>query len=336
MIDRGVTLRAALRSFFTATAAAALVAAPTEAAPPCYPIPADGASVLVAGHSFFVPIAESFDLLARVNGFSAHSIDSYFRGGGSGAPLALLENDTDRAAIEAKLADQPDIFGLTLWITTEIEDYEAWIDIALSYNPEVRIFIGVPWLPFTHSLSAEQVTEAVEVFDESFVPIIVELRRRYPGTRIDYVNYGKMVDIMFSRYHAGELPDISCVTPVGCGGGAPLFTDNNLGHAGPMMEQLCALTWFGVLYGADIVSLNRSSYRSDVDGMLSEWAAYNTRFPRPAQDWNNDAECSFFDVACYLNDVESGLPAADLTFDGDHDADDVEMFVAASDGSARR
>ena len=300
----------------------------------CQAVPLDGAKTLFAGHSFFVPIAVKFDELAVRNGFASHEFDSFFAGGPSGSPASLWDDaDGSRTAITAKLASgDVDVFGLTVFAEGDstLEDYERWIDLALSFNPDTRIFIGQPWVAGGPRMDAAMFDDLLDDYAATIVPVVTALREAYPSTRIDFLNYGKASSLMYLRYEDGALPDVTCVS--GCATtGTPLFADGGIGHAGAMMTEVCALTWLEALYGADVASLEYTTYETDVPAIVRETADYNAQFPRAPQDWDGDGQCTTFDLLTFLNDFEAGLPAADLNGDGVLDLFDVLLLIATLD-----
>merc|ERR1712003_2600 len=83
---------------------------------------------------------------------------------------------------------------------------------------------------------------------------IQELRMKYPSQKIFFVDYGYTAVVMKAMFDSNTLPDIETLTP-----GTrqtSLFTDS-LGHAGPMLEDMCALIWMNILYGVDYAAVQQ-------------------------------------------------------------------------------
>ncbi|MEM7475875.1 MAG: PEP-CTERM sorting domain-containing protein [Planctomycetota bacterium] len=237
----------------------------------------DGASTLFAGHSFFVPVAGRFDALAKANGFDQHEMNFVFRGGSSGSPSSLW-NDADgsRTEVENFLASgDVDLFGLTVGADQTYDDYAQWVDLALSYNPEISIFIGSPWVPNGTSYSTRAFDTLNEISGQTlFEDVVVPLREHYGDTEILFLNYGKTASIMRSMFDDSALPDVDRLV----GEEPALFADSNPGHGGAMMLELSALTWLGSLYGADISDLNYSPYLSDVNSIVNGSLDFNSQY----------------------------------------------------------
>ena len=177
----------------------------------------DGANVLFAGHSFFIPIARNFETLAQDNNFANHSFDSVFYGGRSGSPAELWDDtDGSRTAVESRLAaGNVQLFGLTAYDETNssLNDYVQWFDLALSYNPDTQFFVGVPWVTYGVLLDTETYHQQVEAAAAGLFEVIVQLRDLYPNNRIFYIGYGKTAPIMKGMFETGQLPDITARAP---------------------------------------------------------------------------------------------------------------------------
>jgi hypothetical protein len=251
----------------------------------------DGATCLFAGHSFFVPIAVKFNDLATDNGYSNHEFNSVFSSGASGAPLALWEDQTDKAVIIDVLDDgDVELFALTAAIGpdgnsvgSDFDDYARWFDLALSYNPDTDFLIGMPWViggPTALFPSAADFAAANETAAVAQRATVEALRAAYPDASIHYIEYGPIASIMYDLFEKDELPDILGLTPdpPAVPASDALFADGVIGHGGPMMTELAALTWMEILYGASVESLTFTDYQSDVDAIVNEVSVHNESY----------------------------------------------------------
>lgn len=248
----------------------------------------EGAKCLFAGHSFFVPTANQFNALATANGFSAHEAEYVFASGASGSPKRLWDDEEKKAAIVDKLGDgDVELFGLTtaFAVGSDFEDYVRWIDLALSYNPDTVFYVGTPWViagpsfPNAAEFAAANASAGQRVFET-----VELLREAYPSETIIYIDYGRTASIMYELFEKGELPDIKALVPDPGGGVSPseaLFADPYMGHGGPMMVELSALTWLEILYGASVESLQFTDYETDVINIVTGVTEHNRQYAIP-------------------------------------------------------
>lgn len=320
---RGATALLALPAIVAASATVSDAAATAPAFE-------DGARSVFIGHSFFVPVAAAFDQLAAQNDFPLHDADMVFRGGPAGSPGALWEDPAARAEVEGHLAGgDVEVLGLTYFseANSGFDDYARWIDLALAYNPDTRFFVGAPWAPGGPSMETAAYDAANETLATTAFEVVDQLRDAYGDDRIAFIGYGKTASVMKARFDAGTLPDI--VELVGVGP-EYLFADGLIGHGGPMMLELCALSWATTLYGAPLETLAFTEYESDVAGIVAEVLAYNEAFrsgPVPG-DVDGDGIVGLVDLLAVLADWG---PCADCPSDLDGDGlvtfDDMLIVV---------
>ena len=250
-----------------------------------------GVQCLFAGHSFFCPVAVAFNQIARQSDFPEHDMKLVFRGGMGGTASALWSSTKSREAVEAVLATgEVELFGLTPDLRDNVETFERWFDLALTYNPKTRFFIGVPWSIRGHAMNTRQFDQLIESYAAKGAEIVTELRLRYPDNRIDYLAYGKVAPAMKTRFEAGTLSDITQLVGTDQ---AALFSDNRLGHAGPLLLKLCALTWLDLLYNAKLDSLDYGTHGSDVSEIVTEVLAFNAPYrttPEPVAELDQNPE----------------------------------------------
>lgn len=250
-----------------------------------------GANALFAGHSFFIPASGNFNQLATDNGYADHEYNAVFSPGPGGSPGSLWDNTTNKQAVESVLdGGDVELFGLTtaFQVGSTVEDYSQWIDLALGYNPNTEFVIGVPWVIGGPSVfgNAEDFAAANTMLAAEEWAKVQALRAAHPEATIHYIDYSLVGTIMWEMYEAGELPDITGLTP---GNGVTpdeaLFEDPLIGHGGPMMVDVAALVWMELLYGADVESLTYTDYETDVTAIVNEVVAYNQQFqvvPEPS------------------------------------------------------
>jgi len=219
-----------------------------------------GAKALFIGHSFFIPIARQCDTFVKqLNKFPNHDFQYYQQGGQKGSPIYLWNNHHDQ--IEKLLqAGDLDLFGMTVvfpeqgakdlpasFLNDLLIAYQKWIDLAQSYNPNISIFIGLPWPDFPSEYNATSYMVKVQEGGEKlYNGVIRKLRDAYPTTNIYFLDYGAVAGKMRNLLHIGELSNISTMI----GDESCLYVDKK-GHGGDMLKKLAGLSWLYWLYTAD-------------------------------------------------------------------------------------
>lgn len=224
----------------------------------------DGAKCLFAGHSFFIPVAKSFDLLAQKNEFPNHDSELVFMPGSQGSPGGIWRNESFRNKIDAKLSKgDVELFGMTVASgpgESGLDDYKRWMDFALKYNPDTRFFIGQYWIPAGPKLKEPMYGALCQKAGQRNFEKVAKLREAYPDNEIHFINYGLISSEMKSAFHADQLPDIDQLVGLGpkC-----LYRDGKIGHGGRLMHELCALSWLNRLYGAEIDQIKHSGFSEE-------------------------------------------------------------------------
>jgi len=272
-----------------------------------------GANGLYIGHSFFVPIARKFDTFAKKipQLFPQHGFTEEFSGGESGTPGNLWNDVAHRTAINASLSTGTiDVFGMTGYTPdgteeTEIHseylnfletgiypsavpyipEYTQWIDLALSYNPDTAIYVGIPWVSYNDLYTAENFTNYNEFTCGFFYnEFVLTLRDLYPNTQILYSCYGPVASMMRQMFEDDNLPDITDL--VGSGRTA-LFTDDGRGHAGEMMKEMMSIIWLKILYDPasnlfqryiqEVTTWNKGNVRDILSDVFASNIDYNVK-----------------------------------------------------------
>ena len=210
-----------------------------------------GFTAVFMGHSFFEPPALRLEKLASTAGISNHTQTFFFGGGASGAPEEMWNNGSRREEIRRVLeTGNVDLVGMTFHPQyPTLTGYRAWIDEALSHNPNTTFFIGMPWLLEPQSMTADQyAVEWQAAYTDTAVALVNELRTEYPFTAIFAVPYGKSAAVLYQLFESGELPEVESL--VGDNFTA-LFTDGT-GHVGEMIQELSGLVWLRSIYCVDL------------------------------------------------------------------------------------
>ena len=217
---------------------------------------ASGKNCLFAGHSFFIPVARSFNGLAKAAGVEGHSQMEVFRGGKNGAPGSLWSHEPSRLKIQESLdAGKIDLFGMTLYSTNStIQDYKRWIDYALKKNPEVEIYIGIPWGRTAEKGGVKRSLEAYKKGTIAFQKrihkdLILKLRSMYPKNKVTCSYYGMASSELWSMHKAEKLPGISRMAKTNS-----VYRDA-MGHAGDVLLTVSGLVWLNTIYGVDITKV---------------------------------------------------------------------------------
>ena len=231
----------------------------------------EGANCLFIGHSFFIPVAKSFDQHAKLNRFSKHKQLTVFSGGQTGAPGSLWKSKKHSEKIKTILkTGKIQLFGMTVGaINSSVDDYKRWIDFALEHNPKTKFMIGLCWARGGPGSKAKEFTETNLKASQTLFERVAQLRKAFPRNSIITINYGTAACELKVQFEAGKLKgDITKMVDKKSG----LFTDT-FGHAGPMIKDLSALIWLKKLYGANFDKFKLSrEYKTDLK-MIAEQIA---------------------------------------------------------------
>lgn len=239
----------------------------------------NGANSLFAGHSFFVPVARSFDKIGSRMGLEDHRVQLVFAGGRQGTPASLWSNKKRFNEIDTILqSGSIDLFGLAAagGRGSETEDLAKWVSHALSYNRDTEFLIAQAWTAGGPRTNTQKFDRSIEDQAALLYNSVEKLRRQFPNVTFHYINYGKTASVMKRAYEAGLLDDIQ--TNVSRSEPS-LFRDRGMGHAGQMMLDVSALYWVHRLYGVEMGDLPSLGYdQDDVTAILFEVASVNPSF----------------------------------------------------------
>ena len=238
-----------------------------------------GANSLFAGHSFFIPVASSFNKIGRQMGFEDHRVQVVFAGGRKGTPGSLWSSKSKRQQIETALqTGKIDLFGLVAGGGggSDTEDFAKWVGLALQYNPDTEFLIARSWITGGPRTKTSKFDQEIAVKSSELYTVVTGLRSQFPGVQFHFINYGKAAPVMKREFEAERLDDIQEMSGKN---NAALFRDRRQGHGGQMMLDVSALYWVHRLYGVELADLPSLGYaEEDVSGILIEVENVNPRF----------------------------------------------------------
>lgn len=246
-------------------------------------VPDPGFKSLFIGHSFFRPFADGMPDYTAAAGIAGHSQNVVFNGGQNGAPQALWENASKRAAIQAVLnGGDIELFAMTYHPTyPSAEGYINWINYALDKNPNTRIALALPWNPYPASFTAAADAAGWKAAHTGTWHAFVDsLRALYPGVEIFCIPYGQSASELRLLQAANNLPDAPNL--VGNTGNS-IYVDN-LGHPGLILRDLGRLVWLNAIYDVDLSTYSYGpSYTTDLKAiaqsiMAEHDPAYNAAY----------------------------------------------------------
>ncbi|HEY6130449.1 MAG TPA: sulfatase-like hydrolase/transferase, partial [Halioglobus sp.] len=209
-----------------------------------------GFSALFMGQEFLQPFAAGIQAHAHAAGFGDHNTTVYVSPSGQGAPPALWNNTSQRAAIQATLnTGAIELLGMTYDPNfPDVNGYKNWVNYALAKNPDTRFFIATPWSTAPASLSSAQFAANHELAHAQVHGLIDALRAAYPGVDFYCLPSGQGAVELYNLYSAGNLPDVSALV----GSGAEAVFGDSAGHPGDMLVALGQLVWLSAIYDIDL------------------------------------------------------------------------------------
>jgi len=233
-----------------------------------------GYNCVFMGHSFFYPIAETFDKVAIANGFPEHQQLLRKAGATKGTPGWLWQNLPKDDEVWTKLANEDvDLLCFPHHHISgcRLEDYCNWIDYARKRNPHITIAIAAPWGPLCN-VPPDQFSEFYRTqFEIPVHAIVDELRKRYPDNAIFVIPHGKGVADLYAKFKAGEIPELTQVLPAAGDEAAESFFADTGAHIGRMPLVLSQLIWLAAIYQVDVRKIDwDTGYKFDLKTMAYE------------------------------------------------------------------
>lgn len=248
-----------------------------------------GFSTLVIGHDFLTPVAAGLQGHAAAAGFDQHTTVTIAGVGAQGAPQALWDDASQRAAIQSVL----DTGGIELLGMTYdpafpgVDAYKKWVAYALGQNPDTRFFIAVPWGVDPAGSTSAAYEADYEVREQQVHMLIDALRAKFRGVDFYAVPYGRAAVELYALYNDGNLPDISAVT----GASSEAIFQDAQGHPGDMLVALSQLVWLGAIYDLDLAGYPFDpGYSTDLKAIAQSILASQERKYRVPPEVDTDTD----------------------------------------------
>ncbi len=214
---------------------------------------AKGVRVLVAGHSFCVPMTEPMSAIAKAAGFSAHKVvDTQYLGDSSVTQHWDLA-DRMNVAKQDIIAGKVDVLVLSPHTLIPDPAIQRFTELLLKYNPKARVYIYEAWLPYDGQQTAKDIaslhrndrTEAEliklqEPWCKALDEQVAKINAGYDRQVVYTIPTGKALFALRGKIHDGEIPAIKNEDE--------LFTDP-MGHPSNWVKILGAYCEFAAIYG---------------------------------------------------------------------------------------
>ena len=219
-----------------------------------------GQRVLVAGHSFHMPVMAGLDAVVKAAQIAGHQWAGRSSIGGSRVMQHWDLPDEKNIAKTALRAGSVDVLTMAPnWVVPDAA-IDRFIDLGLEKNPQLRAFVQASWFPWDGLLPPQRVAknedrDAKTIADLRLVgtPFMETIRTQVRETNARLgrpvafvVPVGEAVLRLREKVIAGEVPGITRQSE--------LFTDP-IGHAKAAVLQLGAYCQFACIYHRSPVGL---------------------------------------------------------------------------------
>ena len=253
------------------------------------PIEGKGYTMLNIGNSFFRPYAEKLDEMALEAGFTDHNSTIVFKGGQNGRAINLWNDSTseEHKLIKSTLdSGNIDFLGMTSGHDTinPIEGFQAWIEYALTNNPNITVFISLATFDYPNgdakgtrpdwdTFALENGYNSIQEFYDYYVSevihneIVDKLRTEFPSTKIFTIPTGWATFNLNQMNIDGLLLDE--IDMFGAWDSS-IFTDQK-GHQGDIVKKAGGLVWLNAIYNVDLDSNTyNTNYTTDLHEIAKE------------------------------------------------------------------
>jgi len=252
--------------------------------------PPKGERVFVCGHSFHAFIDDPLAEMAKAGGIKGHeSAGMQYLGGSRVQQHWDLADDKNKLK-KALKTGKVDVLTLSPHTKLPDEGIDKFTEMALEYNPNVRIYIQASWYPFDHSTNNSKTFKNSERDDakigelrKSYEPFYAaitkqanelnaKLKPKYNRQVVMIVPVGHAVVNLREKISLGKAPGISKQSE--------LFLDG-IGHGQIPIMVLVSYCFYTAIYNQSPVGLSvpsvwsktgKSTFDEKLDRVLQEIA----------------------------------------------------------------
>ena len=218
-----------------------------------------GQRVFICGHSFHVYIEKLLEEATKVAGIDGHvTVGTQFIGGST-----VSQHWEQSKAKNALMAGNVDILTLSPHLLMPDPAIDKFADLAIKYNPDIRIFIQLSWFPWdgltadkfqksqydaktVDDLIKQKETDINAEYYNKFKTQINAINKKYDKSFVYLVPAAFALNTLRQQVAAGKMPGITKQ--------ADLFNDP-MGHPSTAVKWLVTYCYFAAIYHKSPVGL---------------------------------------------------------------------------------
>lgn len=250
---------------------------------------ANGQRVMVAGHSFHVPMATILTEIAHKAGFAEHQLlGKQFIGGSTVTQHWELPIEKNIAKREIATG-MVDVLTLSPHIKLPDNAIDSFTELLLQKNSKARVLVQESWMPYDGQQATQdraalnrnaRTTEELQRIQANWDALcekqINDINKRFDHQVVFFVPVAQAIFALRGKILAGDVPTIANQDSV--------FTDA-MGHPGPYLTLLSAYCHYAVIYRKSPVGIDFSKIGSktitDAENRLLQQLAWEAVIKHP-------------------------------------------------------
>jgi len=220
----------------------------------------NGLRVVMTGHSWVRPGANTLPAMAKAGGFDGHQQRAHLSGGGTGSANSIWLKEVGRyrgtnapvsVLLPAIATGQWDVMTWGGYYNDKPVHFTQWMDVCLKYNPQMVFYLQDGWPRQIPTLDKAPADEAVAAYQRKYGEIeavfrtmLGELKGQYAG-KVRVIPAGRAVTTLLRLHYEKKLPGVDCVSEH-LGGKAGVYRDG--GHLSRQTEPIVGYLYYAMLY----------------------------------------------------------------------------------------